>query len=421
MTVHEAIHGRPGTIAVLDIGTTKVVCFIAQIKEDGEIAVQGVGHQLAKGMKSGVIVDAGEVQTSIVAAVHAAEQMAGDTIENVIVSVGGSNIDSKSVSVELEVGSGGVADQDIVDLIHEGCASLENQHHSILHAFPIQYYLDRTKGLGDPRGMIGDVLGAELNIVTARNSYLRNLLNCVAKCHLNIDAYVLSSHASALATLTQDEMELGVTLIDMGGGVTSFSVFFGGKNIFSDSVPIGGRHVTNDIARGLSTSLAQAERLKTIHGSAVGSAKDADVMIDVPQLGEEEDDEDGNQMPRSMLVGVVRPRMEEVFEMVRARLETAGVESVAGRRCVLTGGGSQMLGISDLAGKILGKQVRKGKPITVPGLADMASGPSYATAIGMMQYLTHRPWEDELLRTARTGHGLSRVTERFVSWIRENF
>lgn len=421
MNVHEAIRGRPGTIAVLDIGTTKVVCFIAQINEAREITVQGIGHQLAKGMKSGVIVDANEMQTSIVAAVHAAEQMAGDTIENVIVSVNGTNLTSKSVSVELEITGSGVSDQDVVELIHEGCASLENNHHSILHAFPIQYYLDKTKGLADPRGMIGDVLGAEMNIVTARNTYLRNLLNCVARCHLNIDAYVLSSHASALATLNEDEMELGVTLIDMGGGVTSFSVFFGGKNIYSDAIPIGGRHVTNDIARGLSTSLAQAERLKTIHGSAVGSAKDSDVMIDVPQLGEEEDDEEGNQMPRSMLVGVVRPRMEEIFEMVRARLETAGVEKVAGRRCVLTGGGSQMLGVGDLAGRVLGKQVRKGKPIVVPGLADMASGPSYATAIGMMRYLTLRPWEDELLRGARNSGGITRATEKVLSWFRENF
>jgi len=421
MKRHEAIHHRPGSVAVLDIGTTKVVCFIGQVQDSGEIHITGIGHQLAKGMRAGVIVDVGEVESSILAAVNAAEQMAGETIENVVVSVGGNQIQSKSVSVELEITAGTVADQDIVDLIQEGCASLDDGQHSILHVFPIQYYLDNSKGLSDPRGMIGELLGAELNIVTARNTYLRNLLNCVARCHLNIDAYILGAHAAALAALNEDEMELGVTLIDMGGGTTNIAVFFGGKNIFSDSIPLGGRHVTNDIARGLSTSLAQAERLKTIHGSAIGSAKDAEVMIDVPQLGEEEDDDDTHQMPRSMLIGVVRPRMEEMFEMVRARLEAAGVDKIAGRRCVLTGGGSQMLGVGDLAGRLLAKQVRKGKPVSVPGQAEMATGPSFATAIGMIKSLEQRNWEDNLMHNAASGRGMARVKDKIMNWLREHF
>ncbi len=418
---HEAIRGRPGSVAVLDIGTTKIVCFIAQVDDEGVLRVLGVGHQLAKGIKSGVITDVGEVETSIVAAVHAAEQMAGETIENVIVSVSGTNMHSRSVTVELEVTGEGVSDYDIADLIQEGCASLEDDAHTILHAFPVQYYLDNAKGLGDPRGMVGDVLGSELHVVSARNSYLKNMINCVARCHLNIDEYVLASHASALSVLEPDEMDLGVTLIDMGGGVTSFTVFVGGKNVYSDSIPVGGKHVTNDIAKGLSTTLTQAERLKTIHGSAIGSVKDAEVMIEVPQLGEEEDEDDVNMMPRSMLVGVVRPRMEEIFELIRAKLEAAGVDKVAGRRCVITGGASQMIGVSDLAARMLGKQVRKGKPHAVPGLADMASGPAFATAVGMLEYATKRPWEDVLLRGSSVRGGLAQTKEKIVNWFRENF
>lgn len=418
--MHEAIRGKTGSFAVLDVGTTKVTCFTGMITPQGEVRVKGVGHQLAKGMRSGVIVDSGEVQTSIIAAVHAAEQMAGETIEHVVVSVGGTNMKSRSVSVELEVVNDGVRDEDIVDLIQEGCHSLEDEEHRIVHAFPIQYYLDQARGLTDPRGMLGNLLGTELNIITAKDTYLRNLVHCVAKCHLNVDGYILSPHASGLAVLSEDEMELGVTVIEMGGGLTSMAVFCNGKNIFADAIPIGGLHVTKDIAHGLSTSLAQAERLKTIHGSAVSSVKDSDVMIEVPILGEDEDEDEANLMPRSMLVGVVRPRMEELFELVRSRLEAAGVDKAAGRRCVLTGGASQMLGVADLSARILSKQVRKGKPHAIPGMADFASGPAYATPMGMMHFLAQKHWEDNLLQGAEPSSGISRASEKIMRWLKAN-
>ncbi|MCI5049153.1 MAG: cell division protein FtsA [Rickettsiales bacterium] len=421
MMMHEAIRGQAGSIAVLDIGSTKVVCIIAKRDEDGEIQVVGIGHQLAKGMKAGAITDVGEVEMSIVAAVHSAEQMCGETIDNVVVNVSGAHLVSRSVSVELDVTGDGVSDYDIIDLINEGCMSLESDDHSIIHTFPVQYYLDKTKGLSDPRGMVGEVLGSELHIVMAQNTFLKNLVNCVARCHLNIDDYVLSSHASALSCLAEDEMELGVTLIDMGGGVTSFSVFAEGKNIYSSSIPVGGKHVTSDIARGLSTTLVQAERLKTLHGSAISSVKDAEVMIEVPQLGEDLGEDENNTMPRSMLVGVVRPRMEEIFELIRSRIEAAGVEKIAGRRCVITGGASQMLGVSDLAARVLAKQVRKGKPHDVNGLADMATGPAFSTAVGMIDFLSQRPWEDSLLHGSHARRGMGYTAHKIIDWFKENF
>lgn len=405
-------------IAALDIGTTKVACLIARVLEHGGIEVVGVGHQIARGIKSGAITDIAEAETSIVAAVHAAEQMVGETIEDIIVSVSGSAVKSRNVAVELQVLADGVSDQDIADLIHEGCGSLDDAEREILHCFPTHYVLDGTRGIRDPRGMIGKTLGSELQVITAKNSYLRNISNCLARCHLNISEFVLAPHASALAVLEQDEMDLGVTLIDMGGGMTSFSVFVGGKNVYCDAVMIGGNHVTNDIAQGLSTSLSHAERLKTLHGSAVASAKDADVMIDVPQLGEREEEDEPTTMPRSMLVGVVRPRMEEIFELIRDKIESSGVDKIAGRRCVLTGGASQMLGVSDLASKMLNKQVRKGKPVPIPGLAEAASGPAFSTSIGMLEYAAKRPWEEDILLHESPRFGL---VQRMKQWFRENF
>ena len=416
----EAISGRPGTFAVLDMGSAKTVAFIAERDEAGRIEVLGVGHQVSRGIRSGVIQDAGEAQNSIVAAVHAAEQMAGDTIEEIFVSVNGSHIRSRNVVVELDVTSDGVKDEDIVDLIREGCDSVDEEGRDILHALPIQYYLDKAKGLTDPRGMIGDVLGAELNIITADRIYLQNIANCVGRCHLNTVGYALAPLCSAKAVLTRDEMELGATLIDMGAGTTSVAVYAHGKPIFSCVLPVGGKHVTNDIARGLSTSLVQAERLKTLHASAIGSVKDADVMIDVPQLGDEDDEEEVSRVPRSMLTGVVRPRMEEVFELVRQKLDDAGIDKSGSRQCVLTGGGSQMLGSYDLAARMLGKQVRKGKPVTIPGLAEAANGPSFATAVGMLQHISQPGWEEELLLTPPKRLGLGQMTQKISRWFKEN-
>lgn len=410
---------RHGPIAVLDIGTTKIVCLIATTAEDGTFAVTGVGHQLSKGVKSGVITDIAEAATSITAAVHAAEQMAGVTVENVIVSANGSNLKSRHVAVELDVLADGVSDRDIADIIYEGCASLNADDVGILHCFPSQYMLDGARGLRDPRGMIGKKLGADLQIITARDQYLKNIAQCIGRAHLNISDHVMACHASAMSALEKDEMDLGVTLIDMGGGTTSFAVFVGGRNIYSDSIPVGGNHVTSDIAQGLSTSLHHAERLKTLHGSAVNSVKDTEVMIDVPQLGEREDEDEPTTMPRAMLVGVIRPRMEEIFELIRGKLEAAGVDKIAGRRCVITGGASQMIAVSDLAERMLGKQVRKGKPAAIPGLAEAVSGPAFAAVIGMLNYVHHRPWEEEILNAANQRKAW--LPERLLNWIKENF
>jgi len=410
---------RHGPLAVLDIGTTKVVCLIANTTESGEFEVIGVGHQLAKGIKSGVITDIVEAGTSITAAVHAAEQMAGVQVEDVVVSVNGTNLKSRHVSVELDVLDDGVSDQDIADIIHEGCDSMRGPDAAVLHCFPSNYALDGTRGLKDPRGMIGKKLGADLQIITAREQYLKNLGACIGRSHLNISDYVLASHGSAMSALEKDEMDLGVTLIDMGGGVTSFSVYVGGRNVYSDSLPVGGNHVTSDIAQGLSTSLHNAERLKTLHGSAVNSVKDSEVMIDVPQLGEREDDDEPTTMPRAMLVGVIRPRMEEIFELIRGKLEANGVDKIAGRRCVITGGASQMLGVSDLAARMLGKQVRKGKPAPINGLAEAVSGPAFATVIGMLHYVQNKSWEDEILTASTAKRGW--MPERILNWFRENF
>ena len=419
-------HPRPSqkpkgkTIAILDIGSSKIACFIAHLDPHGAVQIAGIGHQLSKGVRSGGIVDVGEAETSIVAAVHAAEQMAGETVENVIVNLSGSHLLSRTVTVELDVAGEGVTEQDIADIIHEGQSSIRSADANVIHCFPVQYFLDQARAIKDPRGMIGNHLGCDLHMITAPVTHMRNIETCVARCHLNVEEYVASPHASALGVLEADEMDLGATVIDMGGGTTGIAVFTGGKNVFSEVIPIGGTHVTSDIAKGLSTSLAHAERLKTLHGSVLPSVQDEQVMIEAPQLGEDEGDEP-NLMPRSMLVGVVRPRMEEIFEMIRSRLEAAGVDKVAGRRVVLTGGASQLMGVRDMASRILAKQVRLGKPQAMAGLADAVSGPAFAASLGMLKFATQKSQDDALFKPRRSKLGLAGSGERLMNWFKENF
>ena len=413
-------NGTGRSVTVLDIGTTKIACFIAHIDSAGEMKIVGIGHQLSKGIRSGIITDFSEAEASIIAAVHAAEQMAGETVENVLVSLSGGNLTSRNITVEMTMLGEEVTDRDIMDIIEQGRASIVHSENEIIHCIPVSYYLDGARGISDPRKMFGKKLGADLHMITGLPSITRNLAHCVARCHLNIDEYIASPYASGIACLEEDEKQLGVTLVDMGGGVTSFSVFGGGKNVYTDAIPLGGVHVTNDIARGLSTSLTHAERLKTLHGSAIATTSDDHVMVDVPQLGEDEGD-DINTVPRSALVGVIRPRIEEIFEMIRGKIEMNGANAYAGKRVVLTGGGSQLLGVREMASTLLGKQVRLARPHTLPGLAEAVSGPAFSTAIGMLEYVVKKPMEEQMFDMQRRQGGLNAGFQKMINWFRENF
>lgn len=412
--------GGNGSIAVLDIGTAKIACFIAYVDSAGGIKIAGIGHQLSKGIRAGVITDFAEAETSITNAVDAAEKMAGETVENVIVNLSGGNLNSRNVTIEMSLFGEEVTDRDIMDIIEQARASIAHSEHEILHSIPVSYYLDGARGIVDPRKMFGKKLGADVHVIMGLAGVMHNLAHCIGRCHLNVEEYIAAPYASALSVLDEDEKQLGVTLIDMGAGSTNFCIVAGGKNIYTDCVPIGGMHVTNDIARGLSTSLSHAERLKTLHGSAIATASDDQVMVDVPPLGEEESEE-ANIMPRSMLVGVIRPRIEEIFEMIRGKIEMSNMAAYAGKRVVLTGGASQLLGVREMAGNILGKQVRLGRPHVLPGLAESVSGPAFATALGMIEYQVKKPREEQMFDTHRHRGGMMAGFEKLVQWFKDNF
>lgn len=410
---------RNEPIVALDVGTTKVCCFIGRAELGGAIRVVGIGHQVSNGLRGGSVIEMEAAEHSIRTAVDAAEKMAGETIREVVVNLSGGYPASHTVGVEIPISGREVGESDLRRVLDLGRARPEAGEREVVHSIPVGYTIDGSRGIRDPRGMYGERLGVNMHVVTAAGGPRRNLAVCVERCHLNIEAMVVSSYASGLACLVEDEKDLGVTLVDMGGGTTTIAVFFDGSLVHVDSVPVGGNHVTNDIARGLSTPPTNAERMKTLYGSALPSPSDEREMIDVPQIGECER-HDVNHMPRSMLIGIVRPRLEEIFELVRDRLQTSGFDKVAGRRVVLTGGASQLQGARELAAQILDKQARTGRPLRISGLAEATGGPAFSTCAGLLGFALRDPAHElqppKSPEVARNG-----TFARLGQWLKENF
>ena len=416
--------GKGGLVAALDVGSSKVCCFVARESADGHPSVVGIGQQASRGVKNGTIVGLEQAEAAIRTAVHAAEQMAGETIDRVIVNLSGGYPVSSSIGVEVSIDGHEVGETDLQRIFDQSrhtevFKSQSDSGRQMIHSIPTGYSIDGNRGIRNPLGMYGENLGVSLHIVTAASGAVRNLASCVQRCHLEPVRFVVSPYASGLSCLVEDEMELGVTVIDMGGGTTTIAVFYEGNAIYTDLIPVGGQHVTSDVARGLSTALTHAERIKTLYGHAMSDPSDARDMIDVPQVGEAEEDP-GQQIPRSLLIGIIQPRLEETFELVRSRLETSGFDKIAGRRVVLTGGACQLPGISDLAGLVLDKQVRIGRPSRVTGLAEATAGPAYSTCSGLLHYALGAD-QSTLKEFTVKKEEVGGLVGRLESWFREHF
>ncbi|MGH6799667.1 MAG: cell division protein FtsA, partial [Roseiarcus sp.] len=281
---------RRGLVAALDVGTSKLCCFLSRVEEEGPRIV-GIGHQISRGLRNGLIVDIEAASQAILNTVHTAEQMAGETISEIVVNLSGGLAASRIVKAEIALNGREVVNGDMRRVLNQGYMLKETADREVIHSIPVGFSIDGSRGIRDPRGMFGQRLGVNMSIVSANAAAVRNLAACIARCHLEIAALVVSPYAAGLAALVPDESNLGVTIIDMGGGTTTIAVFFDGNLVFTDCVPVGGIHVTNDIARGLSTPIIHAERMKTLYGSAIASASDEREMITVPQVGEEDDGE----------------------------------------------------------------------------------------------------------------------------------
>jgi cell division protein FtsA len=420
------------TLSVLDIGTSKIVCLVAELlpMEGADVLrgrthlarVIGIGHQRSVGLKSGVIVDLEAAETAIRQAVHAAERMAKVEIRSVVLNLTGGRISSRHFDAKVNVRGGPVGHKDIHRVLETAGSAHVQAGRTLLHALPTGFSLDSQSGILDPTGMMGDTLGVDLHVMTGDAAAARNLMLAVERCHLEVEAVVATPYASGLSSLVDDEAEMGVVVLDFGGGSTTAGVFAGGHLVHADALAVGGNHVTMDIARGLTTRVSTAERLKTLYGSALSTPSDERDMIAVPQVDEDERDV-ASHLPKSHLVRIIKPRIEEILELLRDRLREAGFANQVGRRLVLTGGACQLVGLPEAARRILQGQIRVGRPLGIKGLPEAAKGPAFSTAVGLLVYpqaahIEHfKPRPQTLFAGAPSNGYLARMGR----WMRESF
>jgi cell division protein FtsA len=405
-------------VSILDFGASKVSCFIARISPHNQIQVLGIGHNIAHGIKGGRITDLKAAETSIVQAVEAAEKMSGESAKNLYVSISSNNLISERISSELLVTGHEITDKDTNRLLFQVLNKYHEQEVEVLHTIPYDYVLDGNRGIENPLGMYGNQLAADFHVITSPTNHLINLSNCLARCQLEISGFICASYASGLACITEDEMTLGVTLIDFGGGSTSVSIFNKGHLVFTDGIPIGGIHVTNDIARGICTDFTHAERIKTLYGTTILTSADSQDVIEVA-TGAEGDEEEFTTIERALLVEIIRARVEEIIEIIVEKLHASGLKRLGSNKIIITGGGSQLSGMKEIVAHMLSKNVRAANPQHINGLADSTSGPAFATSIGMLLYIAQNE-KNMSAMSQQTANDSSKISG-IINWLKENF
>ncbi|MBB3143234.1 cell division protein FtsA [Halomonas organivorans] len=376
----------------LDIGTSKVVAIVGQPTDDGGIEIAGIGSHPSRGMKKGVVINIESTVQSIQRAVEEAELMAGCDIHSVYVGIAGSHISSMNSDGVVAIKEREVAPTDIERVIDSARARAISEGQRVLHVLPQEFAIDTQGGIREPLGMSGVRLEARVHLVTAALNAVQNIEKCVRRCGLDVDAIILEQLASSHAVLTEDERELGVCMVDIGGGTTDIAVFTEGAIRHTAVIPIAGDQVTNDIAMALRTPTQHAEEIKVKYACALTQLAASDEMIKVPSVG----DRPARDLSRQSLAEVVEPRYEELFTLVRDELRRSGFEDLVAAGVVLTGGTSRMEGVVELAEEIFHMPVRIACPQNVRGLADVVRNPIYSTGVGLLHYA---------LNEARQGHG----------------
>ncbi|MFZ1663544.1 MAG: cell division protein FtsA [Paracoccaceae bacterium] len=422
-----------GVVAILDVGTSKIACLVLRfdgaepVREDGlgslagqaQFRVIGAATTRSRGVRFGEIDAIPETERAIRTAVQAAQKMANVRVDHVIACFSGARPRSYGLAGDITLPGGQVSEQDVGRVLAACDVPDFGENREVLHAHPVNFAIDHRTGLGDPRGHVGNKLAVDMHLVTIDTSAVQNLLYCIKRCDLELAGIASSAYVSGIASLVEDEQELGAACVDMGGGATGVSVFIKKHMIFSDSVRLGGDHVTSDISKGLQVPMAVAERIKTMHGGVIATGMDDREMIEIgADCGDWE--KDRRTVSRAELIGIMRPRVEEILEETRALLDAAGFEHLPSQQIVLTGGASQIPGLDGLAAKILGQNVRLGRPLRVQGLPQAATGPAFSSTVGLSLFAAHPQdeWWDFEIPSERYP---ARSLRRAVKWFRDNW
>jgi len=422
---------RAAVVAAIDIGTNKIACLIARLRPHAPqevlrrrshaVEIIGFGHTGARGMKAGNVVELVEVEEALRQAVDLAERMAKVRIESVVMSISAGRIESELMAASVNVSGTMVSDSDVERVLAACSRRSVRDGRVVLHSIPVSFTLDDARGIRDPRGMLARRFGVDMNVVTSDIATARNLMLTVERCHLDIEAMAVAPYVAGLSALADDEADLGAALVDLGAGTTTMAVFSGGRLLHADGFALGGHHVTTDLARGLSCSVQDAERIKTLYGSVLAGGSDERDMITVPLVGDD-DREPPQFVSRATLMRIVKPRVEEILEMVRDRLYKSPFAAEPRARIVLTGGASQLTGLPELAARMLGRPVRIGRPLGIAGLPDAAKGPAFAVAAGLLVYPQAAHLERfEPRRTRHLMTGTGGYITRVGRWLRESF
>ncbi|MGK7755517.1 MULTISPECIES: cell division protein FtsA [unclassified Roseovarius] len=423
-----------GVVAVLDVGTSKIACLVLRfdgsdrLRETegvGALAGQagfrviGAATTRSRGVRYGEITTMTETERAIRTALQAAQKMANIRVDHVIACFSGAEPRSYGLAGQVSLEASTVSEQDISRVLSSCDVPDFGEGREVLHAQPVNFALDHRSGLSDPRGQLGQDLAVDMHMLTVDGTAIQNLAHCVKRCDLELAGLASSAYVSGISALVEDEQELGAACIDMGGGSAGVSIFMKKHMIYADSVRIGGEHVTGDISMGLQVPHATAERIKTFYGGVVATGMDD---RDIIEIGGETGDweHDRRTVSRAELIGIMRPRVEEILEEVRARLDAAGFQHLPSQQIVLTGGGSQIPGLDGLATRILGQQVRLGRPLRVHGLPQAATGAGFASAVGMCLFAANPQdeWWDFEIPVDRYP---ARSLKRAVKWFKDNW
>jgi cell division protein FtsA len=400
----------------LDIGTTKICAVVGEIREGGAVDVVGIGSAPSRGLRKGVVVDIKSTVSSIQQAIEEAEMMAGCEIKSAYVGIAGSHIKGVNSQGIVALKDKEVTPSDIRRVIDAARAVVIPLDQEVIHVLPQEYVIDNQDGIKEPLGMSGVRLEARVHLVTAACSSAQNLVKCANQVGLDVADIVLQPLASALAVLNEDERDLGVVLIDIGGGTTDIAVFVNGSIVSTVVLPLGGNQITSDISIGLRTPAQEAETLKVRHGCALASLVDKEETIEVPSVG----GRSARSMSRQILCEIVEPRVEEIFSLVLREIQHSGYADLLASGAVITGGTSIMEGIPELAEEVLGMPVRRGIPERVGGLTDVVKSPIYSTGVGLVLYgRDHLSNKFFPVRPDRNLYG--RIRQRMQNWIRDFF
>ena len=428
---------KKGTLGLIDIGSSKIVCIIVKFSEINKNSknldkinelksiayrVVGVATKKSVGIKKGEILIAEEVEKTIRSVVQQSQKMASSIIDEVVVTFSGGTPISKNLYNEIKLDNHSVSSEDIGHLLSAFDFQTYSENREILHAMPINFTMDEKTGLTDPRGLVGNTLGLDINLITIQKNIVENIDACLKKCQLNLAGIFFSPYISAKSSLVEDELKLGAACVDLGFGTTGISIFYNHQMVYASNIRFGGENITSDIMQAFQISFNEAERIKTLHGGLIVTNLDDNELIELSFIDENKEyrNYDRPFISRAELISVIRPRLEEILEEVKFNLEKTGFEHLSSKRIVFTGGGSQIPGLYELSSEYFGSRIRIGRPMRVQGLPQALQASQFSAIIGLaieISNLQDEVWDFDI----PSDLGTSPLIKSAVNWLKDNW